>query len=349
MSIALITDQHLDGRKGSVAFWEYFKKFYDEVFFPTLEERGVRSVIDLGDTFDNRKGIDFNVWNRVREYYFSRLEDMGIFVHMILGNHCVYYKNTNEINSPELLLKDFHNIEVYSRPEVVNIQGRNILMLPWINSQNRDETMRWINDTSAEVAMGHLELNGFEVTPGMKMEHGMDGKVFKKFKQVFSGHFHHKSTKGNITYLGNPYQMFWNDYKDERGFHLWDPDTLELERVKNPFEIFQKIYYNETTDTHNKFDMDKCANSFIKIVVEDKKDYMQFEKFVDSVFCKKPHDVKIIETFVNDTFSEDDESLEVKDTLTLLNEYIDEVELSVNKEKLKSLMKSLYIESCEVA
>ena len=156
MTVALITDQHLDGRKGSIAFWEYFQKFYDEVFFPTLEKHNIKTVIDLGDTFDNRKGIDFNVWNRVRQHYFKRLEDMGVFVHMILGNHCVYYKNTNEINSPELLLKDFSNIEIYAHPEVVMIDGAKILMLPWINSSNYDDTMRHLNDTSAEIVMGQI-------------------------------------------------------------------------------------------------------------------------------------------------------------------------------------------------
>ena len=346
--IALITDQHLDGRKGSVAFWEYFKKFYDDVFFPTLEKKGIKSIIDLGDTFDNRKGIDFNVWSRVRQYYFQRLEDMGITVHMILGNHCVYYKNTNQVNSPDLLLDSFHNINVISTAREVTVEGRKILMLPWINSENREKTFKVIEESDAEICMGHLELNGFEVTPGMKMEHGMDPKIFSKFKQVFSGHFHHKSKKGNIQYLGNPYQMFWNDYKDERGFHLWDPDTTKLTRVKNPYEIFQKVFYNETTESHLEFDLDKCKHSFVKIVVEDKKDYQEFEKFVENVYCKKPHDVKIIETFVNDTFLEDDDNVEVKDTLTLLNEYIDEVDLAVNKDKLKSLMRSLYIESCEV-
>ena len=113
MTVALITDQHLDGRKGSLAFWNYFEKFYEEIFFPTLEREGIKTIIDLGDTFDNRKSIDFNVWNRIRSCYFDRLARMDITVHMILGNHCVYYKNTNEINSPSLLLKDYENIQVY--------------------------------------------------------------------------------------------------------------------------------------------------------------------------------------------------------------------------------------------
>lgn len=348
MTIALITDQHLDGRKGSLVFWEYFNKFYDEIFFPTLEREGIKQIIDLGDTFDNRKSIDFNVWNRIRKHYFDRLRDSGIFVHMILGNHCTYYKNTNEINSPELLLQEYDNIEIYSRPETVMIEDTKILMLPWINSQNYEETMRHVEDTGAEIAMGHLELNGFEVTPGMKMDHGMDPSIFKKFKQVFSGHYHHKSSRGNITYLGNPYQMFWNDYKDERGFHLYEPKTNKLKRVKNPYEIFQKIYYNDSSDSSLSITPSEYSNSYVKIIVEEKRNYQQFEELVEKLYEANVIDLKIVETLVESDTQESDD-IEVKDTLTLLNEYIDEVEMSVDKNKLKQLMKTLYIESCEVA
>ena len=201
MTIALITDQHLNGRKGSIIFWEYFLKFYDEVFFPTLQKNNVKTIIDLGDTFDDRKGIDFNVWSRIRQHYFNRIRELGITLHMIIGNHCVYYKNTNKINSPELLLSDYDNIIVYSNPTTTTIEGVPICMLPWINSENEAETYQHLKQTSAKIVMGHLELNGFEVTPGMLHEGGMDPDVFIKFKQVFSGHFHHKSRKGNITYL----------------------------------------------------------------------------------------------------------------------------------------------------
>lgn len=348
MTVALITDQHLDGRKGSIIFWEYFKQFYDNVFFPTLEKRGISTVIDLGDTFDNRKNIDFNVWSRIRKYYFDRLSDLNISVHMITGNHDVYYKNTNEVNSPELLLEKYDNIQIYSQPETVIIDGTKILMLPWINSENYDETMRWIKDTSAKVVMGHLELNGFEVSPGMPYDGGMDPDVFFKFKQVFSGHFHHKSSRGNITYLGNPYQMFWTDYKDPRGFHIYEPSSNKLSFIKNPYEIFQKIYYNDA-DPDFSIDPDQYANTFVKVVVENKKDFFKFEKMIEDLFQVGVHDLKIIENLVEkDTVKHKDTELEVRDTLSLLNEYIDEVEMSVNKNSLKEIMRSLYIESCEV-
>ena len=345
MKIALITDQHLDGRKGSLPFWNYFQKFYDNVFFPTLEKEGVSTIIDLGDTFDNRKSMDYNTFNRVDQNYFKRLKDYK--VHMILGNHCTYYKNTNKINSPELLLEKYDNIRVYSEPKEILLGGKAFLMMPWINAGNKEECLKLISNSEADIMCGHLECDGFEVTPGMKFEGGFKVCEFKKFKRVWSGHFHHKSKHGNVQYLGNPYQMFWNDYKDSRGFHIYDTESDRLKFIPNPYEIFEKIIYDDTCMDYNKQDVSDYKDKFIKIVVDQKQDYQMFETLVDRLYNVGAHDVKIIETLV-DTDNVEDADLETKDTMTLLNEYIDEVEIAVDKTSLKSVMRSLYIESCQV-
>ena len=344
MKIAIITDQHLDGRKGNLAFWNYFQKFYDEIFFPTLEKEGVRVVFDLGDTFDNRKSMDFNTFHRVRENYFERLRDYE--VHMLLGNHCTYYKNTNRINSPELLLEQYNNIKIYSEPKEILMGKKVFLMLPWINKENQEDVFSRLETSEADICCGHLELTGFEVTPGMKMDHGMDPQLFHRFKRVWSGHYHHKSKKGNVQYLGNPYQMYWNDYKDRRGFHIYDTESDKLKFVANPYEIFDKIFYDDTSMDYNKQDVSDYKDKYIKIVVNEKRDYQMFETLVDRLYNVGVHDVKIVETLVE----EDTADIEVstKDTLTLLNEYIDEVEMSVDKSDLKGLMRTLYIESCNV-
>ena len=344
MKIALITDQHLDGRKGSLAFWNYFQKFYDDVFFPTLEKEGITTIIDLGDTFDNRKSMDFNTFHRVRENYFDRLKDYK--VHMLLGNHCTYYKNTNRINSPELLLEQYDNIKIYSNPKHLKLGSKKFLMLPWINKENQEEVFRLLETSEADICCGHLELTGFEVTPGMRMDHGMDPGLFHRFKRVWSGHFHHKSKKGNVQYLGNPYQMYWNDYKDRRGFHIYDTESDRLKFVENPYDIFDKIFYDDTSVDYNKQDVSHYKDKFVKLVVDEKRDYQMFETLVDRLYNVGVHDVKIVETLV-DAEDIDDVELNVKDTLTLLSEYIDEIELAVDKTELKKLMQSLYIESCE--
>ena len=343
MKIALITDQHLDGRKGSLAFWNFWQKFYDNVFFPTLKKHGVETIIDLGDTFDNRKSMDFNTFQRAKVNYFDKLKDYK--VHMLIGNHCTYYKNTNRINSPELLLEQYENIRIYSRPEHIRLGSKQFLMLPWINSENKEEILRTIEDSDADIVCGHLELTGFEVTPGMRMDHGMDPAPFKKFDRVWSGHFHHRSKKGNIQYLGNPYQMFWNDYKDTRGFHIYDTETNRLTPINNPYEIFQKLYYNDTE--HQEIDYDLYKDCFVKVIVEEKKDYLQFEKVIDKLYDTGVHEIKIIESLVGSDEGVD-EDIEIKDTMTLLSEYVDEVDITVDKQKLKNLLNTLYIESCEV-
>ena len=344
MKIALITDQHLDGRKGNINFWNYFQKFYDNIFFPTLEKEGISTIIDLGDTFDNRKSMDFNTFNRVNENYFKRLKDYN--VHMILGNHCTYYKNTNKINSPELLLEQYKNINIYASPEEITLGSKKFLMMPWINKENKEECLELIANSQADIMCGHLECDGFEVTPGMKFEGGFKVSDFKNLKRVWSGHFHHKSKHGNVQYLGNPYQMFWNDYKDTRGFHIYDTESDKLKYIKNPYEIFEKIFYDDASVDYNKQDVSDYKDKFIKLIVEEKRDYQMFETLVDRLYNVGVHDVKIVETLV-DTEDLDDVELNIKDTLTLLSEYIDEIDLAVDKTDLKKLMQSLYIESCE--
>jgi len=345
MKVALITDQHLDGRKGSLAFWNYFQKFYDDIFFPTLEKEGITTIIDLGDTFDNRKSMDYNTFNRIEENYFQRLKDYN--VHMILGNHCTYYKNTNRINSPELLLDKYNNINIYAEPKEITLGSKTFLMMPWINSGNKETSLAFISESSADIMCGHLECDGFEVTPGMKFEGGFKVSDFKNFKRVWSGHFHHKSKHGNVQYLGNPYQMFWNDYKDTRGFHIYDTESDRLKFVRNPYDIFEKIFYDDTSADYNKQDVSNYKDKFVKLIVNEKRNYQMFETLVDRLYNVGVHDVKIVETLV-DTDDVDDVELNVKDTLTLLSEYIDEIELAVDKTDLKKLMQSLYIESCEV-
>ena len=141
--------------------------------------------------------------------------------------------------------------------------------------------------------------------------------------------------------------MYWNDYKDRRGFHIYDTESDKLKFVANPYDIFDKIFYDDASVDYNKQDVSCYKDKFIKIVVDTKQDYQMFETLVDRLYNVGVHDVKIIENLL-DTESQDDIEVSTKDTLTLLNDYIDEVEMSVDKSDLKGLMRTLYIESCNV-
>ena len=345
MKVAIITDTHYGARKGSKLFHDYFEKFYDDVFFPTLDKEGIDTVIHMGDAFDSRKGIEFKSLKWSRRVVFDRLQERGITMYLMVGNHDAYYKNTNDINSNDLLLNEYNNIKVYSSPTEVSVGGLPILFIPWVNEQNEKETNQAIKKSKCRVAMGHLELNGFTATPGHIMEHGHDARAYNKFEKVFSGHYHSRSDNGTVFYLGNPYEMFWNDVNDSRGFHIFDTESLEHTPVNNPHRLFYKIFYEDTD--HQTFNATDYENKIVKVIVKKKSDTKKFEKFIDKLYSIGVADLKIVENFqLMDT--EDFEAEESEDTMSILNRYIEESETELNKTVIQSLIRHIYQEACEV-
>jgi hypothetical protein len=264
---------------------------------------------------------------------------------MIVGNHDTYYKNTNSVNSPELLLQTYSNIKTYSQPTEVNIRGLNILFLPWINQQNEEKTLKLIKKTNSKCAMGHLEFQGFRVNRHLVMEHGLDSKLFDKFDRVYSGHYHTRSDNGTIFYLGNPYEMYWNDVNDTRGFHIFDTETLEHTPVNNPYKLFHNIYYDDTD--YKLFNPSEYENKIVKVIVRKKSKPKDFEKFIDKLYKVGVHELKIVENFdIHE--SEDFVVDEEENTISILNRYIDESEFDLDKNIIKGIFQDLYQQSCEV-
>ena len=345
MKVAIITDQHFGFKKGSKLFHEYFQKFYEEVFFPTLQERGITTVIDMGDTFDSRKGIDLYSLDWAQRNYFDRIRDLGITLHSVVGNHTAFYKNTNEVNTIDLLLREYDNVNTITECSDIDIDGCKICMVPWINSDNSEYTYKMIRESSAKVAMGHLELNGFYAHHGYTMEDGDDIQPYQKFDRVFSGHYHTRSSDGRIFYLGNPYEMFWNDVGDPRGFHIFDTETYELETINNPFQMFRVIKYDDTPRQLFKFA--EYKDKIVKLIVVNKSSQKEYDRFVDALSSANPYDLKIIEKTSEMDFGED-AAEQTEDTLTLLDKFVDELETDLSKAKIKSLVKDLYRQACEV-
>ena len=243
MKIAIITDQHFGARKNSKLFHDYFLKFYEDIFIQTLIKEGITTIVDMGDTFDSRKGVDFVSLEWAKNNYYDRLAELGIEVHTIIGNHTAYYKNTNDLTGVGLFLREYDNVKIYSETEEVKIDKTKFLFVPWINSENKQKSFDVIQNSDSPCVMGHLELNGFRMHHrGYDMIDGMDADVFEKFDRVYSGHFHTRSNDGKIFYLGNPYEMYWNDVDDrERGFHLFDtcllytsPSPRDVEESRMP-------------------------------------------------------------------------------------------------------------------
>jgi DNA repair exonuclease SbcCD nuclease subunit len=343
MKVAIITDTHYGARKGSKLFHDYFELFYKNVFFPTLEQYGIDTVIHMGDAFDSRKSIDYQSLEWSKRVVFEPLKNYE--VHMIVGNHDSYYKNTNNTNSPQLLLKDYPNIWTYSSPTEIKVGNLDIFLLPWICMENEEQSMKMIKKTKAKVAMGHLELHGFRVNSQIIMEHGLEANLFSNFKKVFSGHYHTRSNNGNVFYTGNPYEIYWTDVNDTRGFTIFDTETLEHTYINNPYRMFHNIYYEDTN--YQTFDTLEYENKIVKVIVRKKSDTKKFEKFIDKLYASNIAELSIIENFDIQEPVEF-EAFESEDTISILNRYIQEAEISLDKSIIQKMMQEIYQEACEL-
>ena len=349
MKIALINDTHWGARNDSPAFIDYFNRFYDEVFFPYLQQNNINTIVHLGDVVDRRKFINHNTAHNFKLNFWDKIDLLNIDTHVIIGNHDTYYKNTNEINALQNLNISF-NTKVYTSCETVNFDGLDILFIPWICDANMEDSLHNIDKSTAQIVMGHLEIKGFEMHKGHLNEQGLEKELFKRFEKVLSGHFHKKSDDGHIYYLGCPYQIMWSDYNCPKGFHIFDTQTRELTRIPNPLIMFKKFVYNDKGEDYSKKDLSEYENTFVKLFVSNRTDTDMFDKLLDRFHNEiNAYEINVIEDNNSDMSASVREDIleQGEDTLTFLGNYIDQIDTTLDKAKLKTFAKELYVEANE--
>ena len=357
--ISIITDTH-QGIKNDAGFMlDYQEKFYSEAFFPKLKEKQVEHLFHLGDLFDRRKYINFMTLARTRKMFLDKLKENGIKMYIIPGNHDIFFKSSNEINSLSTLLNEYilnGSVEVIESPKIITIYGQEYAFIPWINNENYAEYMSFITSIRNKkdvILCGHFEIAGFEMYAGTKADHGMDAAMFSEFKHVWSGHFHHKSTVNNISYLGAPMEFTFADCDDPRGFHFYKAETNDLTFIRNGFTLYEKVYYNDETEEGQEYfrnlDIQKTfSGKIVKLYVVKKTKSAIFESFVDKLFTEgNLINLSIIEDYseFHESFVQDDIVEATTTTKDLIEKYIDYIETPMDKARLKSLLTTLYIEA----
>lgn len=350
MKLALLGDVHIGARNDNIAFHDHYEKFYRDIFFPYLDEHNITVVHQFGDLFDRRKYINFYSLWRSRQYLFDELKKRNITMYVPVGNHDTYYKNTNDVNSPELLLGEYDNIIVWSEPTTVEHGSMRIALLPWVCSGNYEQSVKFIMDTNAHALFGHLELAGFEMHRGSIIDHGtLDTKLFDKFDMVCSGHYHHRSSRGNINYLGTPYELTWVDYDDPRGFHIFDTETRELQFIRNPYRMFNKIHYDDQDKEMSDIvdvDLSDYRGTFVKVVVRNKTNPFWFDMLINKLEKVGVVDLQVVEDHLNLNLEDDADIIdEAEDTLTILRKVVDGIDINVPKKELDKFLSSLYNEA----
>lgn len=335
--IAILGDPHFGVRGDSLDFHEYFKRYYEEHFFPTLKELGINLIIQLGDMFDRRKFINIHTLYLARKYFFDRLVEDGISMITILGNHDIYFKDTLEVNSPSLLLQGYP-IQVIQEPTTINLGGREFQFFPWNTYQGNGR---------GDICIGHFEISNFQVSVGNEFKGGLRAEDFSGFNMVLSGHFHHRSSNGNIYYLGTPTENTWGDYNDLRGFHILDTTDLSLEFHENPLRMFHKVFYDDTSQDGEYWDShpySQYLGCYVKLVVVNRTNPGMFDRVLTSLEESGLADLKVIENASHEYSEEVDQS---EDTMTIVGRYVDTYEApeTFDKQVLKGFLHKIYNEA----
>lgn len=346
MKVAIWCDTHYGIRNDNHVFYEYQKKS-NEYFFGKLDQLGVKTSIHLGDLTDRRKYLNYVTGQRVKQ---DLLDPLGSYdSHIICGNHDVYYKNTNAVNSLEALVDQHH--KTYIDPTEIDIGGYKICLLPWINADNIEASTKLIRNTKAEICLGHLEISGFEMHTGAVCDHGLEYSLFEKFDVVGSGHFHHRSSYGPVHYLGAAYEFTWSDFNDARGISVLDLETRTFEFIRNPYSIFNVYRYDDVHALEQiekdleSGDFSRFKDNYVKILVENKEKPYTFDQILDKIYEVGPVDLKISDN-MNYLVDDLEDVEEMENTTDLMNKYVDGLGLDKGKTKsVKGLMNELYQEA----
>lgn len=342
MKIAIHTDLHFGAGENSGIILKKQESFFSEQFFPYIEKHKIDTIFDLGDFFHNRKTININTLTQVKRFYLSKIEELGLKMYMILGNHDIYAKNSNEINAHESILSENKNIISISKPTEINISSTKFCFIPWINKENSEECYKFIKETKSKYLLGHFEIAGIKLHRNWEFEDGITTDVLTKFKAVWSGHYHLRLHNGNFRYLGTPYQLDWADLYEKKGFYIFDTETEDLEFIENKNKLFCRIAYDES----NQKEVHDC---FVKVVLEEQlKDFTKFDAYIKNL-TEHNHKVVVDEQYIVKARNSnlDNEDIEVEDTFEFLKRAVSKIE-DIDRDGLEKIMKDLYIEAKEM-
>lgn len=357
--VPIITDTHFGSRGDSQVLYQNQEEFYTKVFWPAIDAEGdVTELVHLGDVTDRRRYINYQTLSFAKHMFFEPARARGITVHWALGNHDLPYKHSLQLSSHEAF-REYANVRVYRDATPINIEGVSTLLVPWLCDENMKSSTQAIADFPGAVIMGHFEFIDFEMFRGVTNTHGTSFEQFKHFALVLSGHYHHKSSQGNIHYLGAPYEMIWSDANDPRGFHWWTPQTHVLEFVQNPHRLFYTFVYDDAgkpgtyvQDLLQEMQQLNVVQKIIKVIVKHKTQPMWYDAFVDAALKLGAHDI----AFVDDTawVGEDFDAVDhdhALDTHSLIVRYIESLPWANTdmQQDVSRLMTELYAEAAEQA
>lgn len=272
--IFLIGDIHLGIKNNSVEWIQIQKDFLLNFLINKIDEdfnEDTDIIFFEGDIFHSRESINVRVQNEAFEVFETLAKKFKRGVYIILGNHDVYYKDNNEVNSLKSLSHLAQNIHIFEKPEIVTINNKHtFLMLPWVESAQEISQIVLKHKGLCDYIICHTDIKGASFDKWTKVEHGLDSKLLESFTRIWVGHIHRKQSFKNVVYTGTPYQMDRGDIGNDRGFYILDlsGDQIIETFVLNTFSpTFKKFDAYELMDLSPDQIEEQFSNSYIDIMI----------------------------------------------------------------------------------
>lgn len=341
--IAILGDTHFGVSNANLLTHQYMQKFFVD-FFDYIDKNNIKTVIQLGDLFDVRKHI--NTWslNFFREVFLKPVIERDLKVYVLLGNHDIFYRESLQISSVEEVLTPYSDwFTLIKEPADYYIEDQSFLIVPWVCKENIDAVTASIAKSNSDYCAGHFEFNGFELYRGQPAKTHYSHEGYSKFKRVFSGHFHHMSSRDNVLYTGTPYELTWQDAHTTKGFFVLDGEQLELVETKHT--LFSFITLSDHID--NKVPEALVRDKHVKLKIDVALEPKQKDALADMLYSMKPHSLKFIEKKIDASDTEDVHYEQTTSISDLIKDYVSNisVDASLDKDVLVDKLIGVYVEA----
>jgi DNA repair exonuclease SbcCD nuclease subunit len=270
MRVFITSDWHFGIYLNNLDKWlSMMEDYFYNSFIPYIKKNAKEGdiLIHCGDLYDNRTSIPI-IASYKAEKILIELSKI-IPLHIIVGNHDLWNKGTNEINSVRLF-NHIHNIHVYNETSSIEVMGKKLVLMPWI--EKRLDMIKEIKYNPGDYLFCHSDLNGCKMHLN-SVAHRNDDKIdiseFSGYNHVFSGHIHIRQQNKNFSFVGSPYQMDRNDMGDQKGITILDLPTGKIYFEPNKYSPVFRKFSVKTEQDIDKLDELKGTKDYIDLSISN--------------------------------------------------------------------------------
>jgi DNA repair exonuclease SbcCD nuclease subunit len=345
MKAIIATDPHYGSHNCDKYFFEKALDITIKLKNRIIDERPDALII-AGDFWDNKEIINKMIAFRILSLYAEMAKLTKIYI--IVGNHDCFYKQTNEINTLSVLLKDADNIEIV---DMKPIKIDNVCLIPWINETNKKEIYEFIseNNNKENVLIGHFEKAGFSYNMHRVSEHdSFPTKIATKYKQIISGHYHLKQRNKRWFFIGSLMELKKDEAFSEHGYLIYDTISGEEEFVLNENNVYENINLTEEEALDENILLEKLKivkNKMVEVYLNSSNEKL-YEKVSNVIrnFEPKKYILKynqILEVAKCQTEQNADELKKILKSSSMIDNYFNEI-LKNKSEKEKKLITGMF-------